>query len=109
MKSLLLKFFFSISEWLSVWCIAFFVDFGHVQIPKNLNIPPSLRMLGVEPQTKLNCEVLDPSQGFEVRWAIGKITECLIITEIAEITKFIKITMFGKITKFTKMTKFSKN
>ena len=101
--------FFSISEWLSVWCIAFFVDFGHVQIPKNLNIPPSLRMLGVEPQTKLNCEVLDPSQGFEVRWAIGKITECLIITEIAEITKFIKITMFGKITKFTKMTKFSKN
>ena len=90
--------FFSISEWLSVWCIAFFVDFGHVQIPKNLNIPPSLRMLGVEPQTKLNCEVLDPSQGFEVRWAIGKITECLIITEIAEITKFINITMFGKIT-----------
>ena len=60
-------------EWLSVWCIAFFVDFGHVQIPKNLNIPPSLRMLGVEPQTKLNCEVLDPSQGFEVRWAIGKL------------------------------------
>lgn len=28
-------------------------------------------MLGVEPQTKLNCEVLDPSQGFEVRWAIA--------------------------------------
>ena len=68
----MLLHFFSISEWLSVWCIAFFVDFGHVQIPKNLNIPPSLRMLGVEPQTKLNCEVLDPSQGFEVRWAIGE-------------------------------------
>ena len=58
-------------EWLSVWCVAFFVDFGHVSIPKNLNVPPSLRMLGVEPQTKLNCEVLDPSQGFEVRWAIA--------------------------------------
>ena len=28
-------------------------------------------MLGVEPQTKLNCEVLDSSQGFEVRWAIA--------------------------------------
>ena len=51
--------------------MAFFVDFGHVSIPKNLNVPPSLRMLGVEPQTKLNCEVLDPSQGFEVRWAIA--------------------------------------
>ncbi len=28
-------------------------------------------MLGVEPQTKLNCEVLDSSKGFEVRWAIA--------------------------------------
>ena len=50
------------SDWLSIWCIAFFVDFGNVQIPRNLNVPPSLRMLGVEPQTKLNCEVLDSSQ-----------------------------------------------
>jgi len=58
-------------DWLSIWCIAFFVDFGNVQIPRNLNVPPSLRMLGVEPQTKLNCEVLDSSQGFEVRWAIA--------------------------------------
>ena len=30
-------------EWLSVWCVAFFVDFGNVNIPKNLNVPPSLR------------------------------------------------------------------
>ena len=51
-----------VSDWLSIWCIAFFVDFGNVQIPRNLNVPPSLRMLGVEPQTKLNCEVLDSSQ-----------------------------------------------
>ncbi|XP_018392521.1 PREDICTED: protein Skeletor, isoforms D/E-like isoform X1 [Cyphomyrmex costatus] len=33
-----------------VWCEAFAVDFGHVQIPHNLNIPPSLKMLGVSPQ-----------------------------------------------------------
>ena len=45
------------SDWLSVWCIAFYVDFGHVRIPRNLNVPPSLRMLGIEPQSKLNCEV----------------------------------------------------
>ena len=38
--------------------MAFFVDFGNVKIPRDLNVPPSLRMLGVEPQTKLNCEVL---------------------------------------------------
>ena len=47
----------SCSDWLSVWCIAFYVDFGHVRIPRNLNVPPSLRMLGIEPQSKLNCEV----------------------------------------------------
>ncbi|TRY81057.1 hypothetical protein TCAL_09448 [Tigriopus californicus] len=58
-------------DWLSIWCVAFFVDFGSIRIPKDLNVPPSLRMLGIEPQTKLNCEILDPSQGFEVRWAIA--------------------------------------
>jgi len=51
--------------------VAFFVDFGHVTLPKNLNVPPSLRMLGVEPQTKLNCEILDADSGFEVRWAVA--------------------------------------
>lgn len=33
-----------------VWCEAFAVDFGHVQFPLNMNIPPSLKMLGVSPQ-----------------------------------------------------------
>lgn len=33
-----------------VWCEAFAVDFGHVQIPQGLNVPPSLKMLGVSPQ-----------------------------------------------------------
>ncbi|KAK3915805.1 Protein Skeletor, isoforms D/E, partial [Frankliniella fusca] len=33
-----------------VWCEAFAVDFGHVQIPRSLSVPPSLRMLGVQPQ-----------------------------------------------------------
>lgn len=58
-------------DWLSVWCVAFYVDFGHVRIPRDLNVPPSLRMLGIEPQSKLNCEVLDDQVGFEVRWAIA--------------------------------------
>jgi len=33
-----------------VWCEAFTVDFGHVKIPPNINVPPSLKMLGVSPQ-----------------------------------------------------------
>lgn len=33
-----------------VWCEAFTVDFGHVRMPAGLNVPPSLKMLGVAPQ-----------------------------------------------------------
>lgn len=39
-------------EWLSVWCKAYGIDFGHIRIPKNLNVPPSLKMLGVAPQVR---------------------------------------------------------
>jgi len=37
-------------DWFSVWCRAFGIDFGHIRIPANLNVPPSLKMLGVAPQ-----------------------------------------------------------
>ncbi|KAG8288284.1 hypothetical protein J6590_021049 [Homalodisca vitripennis] len=37
-----------------VWCEAFTVDFGHIQLPSGLNVPPSLKMLGVSPQ---NCSL----------------------------------------------------
>lgn len=36
-----------------VWCEAFTVDFGHVVLPHNLNIPPSLKMVGVSPQVSI--------------------------------------------------------
>ena len=35
-----------------VWCEAFTVDFGHVTIPETINVPPSLKMLGISPQVK---------------------------------------------------------
>ncbi|XP_061391720.1 protein Skeletor, isoforms B/C-like [Musca vetustissima] len=54
-----------------VWCEAFTVDFGHIRIPKPLNVPPSLKMLGISPQSKLNCEVLYDDLAFEVRWAMA--------------------------------------
>ncbi|XP_037077644.1 LOW QUALITY PROTEIN: protein Skeletor, isoforms B/C-like [Pollicipes pollicipes] len=59
-------------DYLSIWCEDFFADFGHVRINKaSLNVPPSLKMLGVRPQTKLNCEVLDSDSSLEVRWAVA--------------------------------------
>ncbi|XP_050310336.1 protein Skeletor, isoforms B/C isoform X1 [Anthonomus grandis grandis] len=54
-----------------IWCEQFTVDFGHIQIPPNLNVPPSLKMLGVSPQSKLNCEVLNDKLALEVRWAVA--------------------------------------
>ena len=29
-------------DWLSVWCISFRENFGHVMIPKDLDLPPAL-------------------------------------------------------------------
>ncbi|CAG0899746.1 unnamed protein product, partial [Cyprideis torosa] len=37
-------------DYLSVWCEEYSVNFADLAIPKNLNVPPSLRMLGVAPQ-----------------------------------------------------------
>ncbi|XP_041985351.1 protein Skeletor, isoforms B/C isoform X2 [Aricia agestis] len=56
-----------------VWCEAFTVDFGHVTLPPAAlaNVPPSLKMLGVSPQSKLNCEVLLDELALEVRWAVA--------------------------------------
>jgi hypothetical protein len=36
-------------DYFGVWCRLYYVDFGHVKVPQ-LNVPPSLRMLGVTPQ-----------------------------------------------------------
>ncbi|XP_074605545.1 protein Skeletor, isoforms B/C-like [Brevipalpus obovatus] len=57
-------------DWLGVWCSEFQVDFGSTRIPQNIRVPPSPRMLGIEPESKLNCEVLNNGLGFEVRWVI---------------------------------------
>ncbi|KAF5296682.1 hypothetical protein FQR65_LT10223 [Abscondita terminalis] len=68
-----------------IWCEAFTVDFGHIQIPPNMNVPPSLRMLGVSPQSKLNCEVLLDDLAFQVRWAIaGDIVVLQLVSKLDE-------------------------
>lgn len=37
-------------DWFGVWCEEFQVDFGHVQLPQHLRVPPSPRMLGLKPE-----------------------------------------------------------
>ena len=39
-------------DYFGIWCRLYYVDFGHVRVPKNLNVPPSLKMLGVTPQVR---------------------------------------------------------
>ncbi|XP_058062739.1 protein Skeletor, isoforms B/C isoform X1 [Anopheles bellator] len=66
-----------------VWCEAFTVDFGHVRIPDQINVPPSLKMLGISPQSKLNCEVLLEELSFEVRWAVAG--ESVVVQLVAKL------------------------
>ncbi|EDW84281.2 uncharacterized protein Dwil_GK13233 [Drosophila willistoni] len=66
-----------------VWCEAFTVDFGHVSLPADLNVPPSLKMLGISPQSKLNCEVLYDDLAFEVRWAVAG--ESIVVQLVAKL------------------------
>lgn len=66
-----------------VWCEAFTVDFGHIRIPDGLNVPPSLKMLGISPQSKLNCEVLYDDLAFEVRWAVAG--ESIVVQLVAKL------------------------
>ncbi|XP_011185921.1 protein Skeletor, isoforms B/C isoform X2 [Zeugodacus cucurbitae] len=68
-----------------VWCEAFTVDFGHVRIPEGLNVPPSLKMLGISPQSRLNCEVLYDDLAFEVRWAVAG--DSIVIQLIAKLDR----------------------
>ncbi|CAD7084416.1 unnamed protein product [Hermetia illucens] len=66
-----------------VWCEAFTVDFGHIRVPEGLNVPPSLKMLGISPQSKLNCEVLYDDLAFEVRWAVAG--ESVVVQLVAKL------------------------
>ncbi|XP_059469752.1 protein Skeletor, isoforms B/C isoform X2 [Neocloeon triangulifer] len=85
-----------------VWCEAFAVDFGHVEIPASAAVPPSLRMLGVAPQSRLNCEVLHKPLEFEVRWAIAGESAVIQLVGKVETGDYMSFGLSGDDTK-TKM------
>ncbi|XP_013385801.1 protein Skeletor, isoforms B/C [Lingula anatina] len=53
-------------NWLSMWCIDFNANFGHVLIPANLNVPPYIADQGM---SSMNCEPL--TEKFHVAWAVN--------------------------------------
>uniref|UniRef100_T1JH62 DOMON domain-containing protein n=1 Tax=Strigamia maritima TaxID=126957 RepID=T1JH62_STRMM len=58
-------------DYFGVWCRAATSDFGHFKMPKDLNVPPSPKMLGQSVKQKLNCEVLNFEPPLEVRWVLS--------------------------------------
>ena len=47
------------------------MSLASVDIPAEANVPPALEKLGVDPQTTLNCELLDLNFGLELRWTLA--------------------------------------
>ncbi|KAF6210117.1 hypothetical protein GE061_015873 [Apolygus lucorum] len=80
-------------DWLAVWCIQYQHNFGHVNMPKDLDVPPALGQTKIttsstspdpdaETETVLNCrELLD--ERMQVEWHIEG--EWLYITLAAKI------------------------
>ena len=59
------------AKWLSIWSEKIKISLAHTLFPPNVNLPPSLDTIGVEPESTLNCEMLDDKLGLELRWTVS--------------------------------------
>ena len=59
------------AKWLSIWSEKIKISLAHTLFPPNVILPPSLDTIGVEPESTLNCEMLDDDLGLELRWTIS--------------------------------------
>ncbi|KAL1491384.1 hypothetical protein ABEB36_011989 [Hypothenemus hampei] len=84
-------------DWLAVWCVQFRHNFGHVLIPKDLDVPPALGQTKISPPwwynpttsttvppTPTNCrEFLD--RRLQVKWVMkGDHVEVTLLAKISE-------------------------
>ncbi|XP_021961187.1 protein Skeletor, isoforms B/C [Folsomia candida] len=85
-------------DYFGVWCRLYSIDFGHVRITPGLNVPPSLRMLGVAPQSKLNCEVLHEDAAFEIRWSVVESGETIVFQLVGRLDngKYMAVGLSGE-------------
>ncbi|XP_018319148.1 protein Skeletor, isoforms B/C isoform X2 [Agrilus planipennis] len=62
-------------DWLAVWCVQYRHNFGHVMIPKDLDVPPALGQTKIststtsKPSTPTNCRELLNGR-LQVRWVM---------------------------------------
>ncbi|XP_067619466.1 protein Skeletor, isoforms B/C [Eurosta solidaginis] len=75
-------------DWLSVWCVEYRHNFGHVFIPKDLDVPPALGQTKITTTTTprpvyANCREIIPNK-LQVKWELQG--------------EYIQIELFGRIT-----------
>ncbi|XP_023219736.1 protein Skeletor, isoforms B/C-like [Centruroides sculpturatus] len=56
-------------EWFGLYCIMFSENFGHVRIPRDINVPPDMQSLKAMSMNFDNCEEIFPDK-MHVRWNI---------------------------------------
>ncbi|KAI8422958.1 hypothetical protein MSG28_014057 [Choristoneura fumiferana] len=77
-------------DWLAVWCVEYRHNFGHVYIPKDLDVPPALGQTKITTSSTTsqtpasasnNCkEILD--KRLQVRWELQNDNTCLGLAEL---------------------------
>ncbi|XP_050304285.1 protein Skeletor, isoforms B/C isoform X2 [Anthonomus grandis grandis] len=88
-------------DWLAVWCVQYRHNFGHVMIPKDLDVPPALGQTKISttttaaPPTPTNCrEFLD--KRLQVKWLMtGDRVEVTLSARIGE-DKYIAFGLSGQ-------------
>ncbi|XP_067142966.1 protein Skeletor, isoforms B/C-like isoform X2 [Centruroides vittatus] len=56
-------------EWFGLYCIMFSENFGHVRIPRDINVPPDMQSLKAMSMNFDNCEEIFPDK-MHVRWNV---------------------------------------
>ncbi|XP_075145632.1 protein Skeletor, isoforms B/C [Haematobia irritans] len=76
-------------DWLAVWCVEYRHNFGHVYIPKDLDVPPALGQTKITTTTSprpiyANCREIIPNK-LQVKWELqGEYIQIDLIGRIAE-------------------------
>jgi hypothetical protein len=74
-------------DWLAVWCVQYRHNFGHVRIPKDLDVPPALGQTKITVSVWMFCNMGHwQADGLRSGLNIEK-TECLLLSGAQEAGK----------------------
>ena len=64
-------------DWLAIWCITFRENFGHVLIPKDLDVPPAL---GQNQLTVIQLFLIEIKFSYSLHWRWHVLTPFLLLS-----------------------------